>query len=195
MEHFDALGGVEVWNYMSSWKRGISPFNFFPRVRNPDPLNTGPNPLAVSMWLENGGCAVACPDAHALRVGIGRFSTEVFPYAMLFRRLRTHLLLPALPDWEDAAGTERAIIQALREGRTFSSNRLLGDASGFRAARSGNTLSLELPAPAGVLLHTGAGTSNAGNLPQGRSELETGPGPVMVTVERERGTWILCGLA
>ncbi len=191
----EALSGIEIWNYMSSWKRNISPFSFFPRVKNPDRLTAHPNREAVDLWLASGGCAVACPDAHALRPGIGRFSLEIFSYRMLFLRLRTHLLLHEYPDWEDVAGTERSILSALSEGRLFSSNYLLGDASGFQATRQGSSISMELPGAGSVFLYTCEGVREAGSFPAGSCNVSTGTGRVLVTVEKERGTWIVCGFS
>jgi len=178
---------------MSAWKRGISPLNFMSRVKNPDPLAAGPDREAVELWLRTGGCALACPDAHALRPGGRLLDIEVFPYGMLFRRLRTHVLLESEPDWRDAHGTERSIVKALGDGRVFCSNGILGDATGFRAVRSGSGLELELPGSGSVFLHTAEGRVDAGDHGAGRWAVEAGPGPVLVTVERGEGTWILCG--
>jgi hypothetical protein len=191
----EALSGVEVWNYMSSWKRNISPFNFIQRAKNPDRLTSHPDREAIDLWLASGGCAIACPDAHALRPGIGRISFEIFPYRLLFRRLRTHLLLNEYPDWEDVSGTEQSILSSLSEGRLFSSNYLLGDASGFRASREGSSISLELPGAGSVSLYTCEGRTEAGTFAAGPCTISTGTGRVLVSVGKDNGTWIVCGLS
>lgn len=191
---FEGLSGVEVWNYMSLWKRGLSALNFPSRIRMPDRMVEHPNPEAIDIWEKVGGCAVAGPDAHALRFGLGRFRVEVFPYRMLFRRLRTHILLrEELP--EDPSSAERLIIDALREARCFTSNMLLGDAGGFRAHRYGDSLILVLPGDGDVTVADPGGILWQGSLRRGDHSLPASTdGPVSVFIERKGRTWIYQGI-
>ncbi|MEN8208756.1 MAG: hypothetical protein ABFR50_05855 [Candidatus Fermentibacteria bacterium] len=190
----EALSGVEVWNYMSLWKKGISPFNAAAKLRSPDMHVEHPDPLAVEFWERTGGCAIAGPDAHALRFGIGRFRLEVFPYEMMFRRLQTHILLDAdLSDSNEIA--EKQICRALKEGSCFTSNVLYGDASGFRAGREDGCILLDLPGAGEVTL------SRSGT-PLWQSYLEAGSHRVdmevtervSISVFREGRTWIYCAI-
>ncbi|OPL20020.1 MAG: hypothetical protein AVO35_00750 [Candidatus Aegiribacteria sp. MLS_C] len=190
----EGLGGVEVWNYMSLWKKGINPLNAVRKLRHPDRCTADPDPGAVEFWQGTGGCAVACPDAHALRFGVGRRILEVFPYGMLFRRLVTHILLDdELP--KEHVEAERSIIEALRLGRCFCSSMLPGDASGFRAAREGSRMMLRMPGEGDVFLDGPLGAVWRGRLEKGDHRLPGGDCPgLAVTVKREGRTWIFCGV-
>lgn len=191
----EGLTGVEVWNYMSLWKKDISLLNAVSKLRDPDMCVTGPDPKAVAFWQGTGGCAIAGPDAHALRLGFGRFRTEAFPYSMLFRRLVTHILLDEELPLEPASA-ERSILNALRRGSCFCSNMLLGDATGFRAAREDGKLHLQLPGAGELTLIGGSGRLLwRGRLEKGEQVLTADePGPLAVDLSRKGRTWIFCGL-
>jgi hypothetical protein len=187
------VAGVEVWNYMSAWKAGVSLWNLAGKLLLPDRYVTHPDRGALELWGEAGGCAVACPDAHAFRYGAGPLAPCVFPYRMLFRRLRTHILL----ERELPAGTgeaEKVLLGAMRGGSCFMSNRLHGDARGFRWCRSGPMLELRMPGP-GSLVINAAGLRGGRPLP-----LEAGihrlaapeSVPLVVSVLRGGRTWICC---
>jgi len=190
----DGLSGTEVWNYMSQWKKGISILNAPTRLRHPDRYVEHPDPLAIEFWERTGGCAIAGPDAHALKFGIGRRKLEVFPYDMLFRRLITHILFDEELSGSDEIA-ERQILNALEMGSCFASNILSGDATGFRAAREDDSVLLNLPGAGNVSL------SRAGSV-LWQKELEEGShritgefsGRISITVLRKGRTWIHCGL-
>ena len=182
--------GVEIWNYMSAWKGGLGAANLIPRLILPDRWVMHPDPDAIELWMSTGGCAVACPDAHAFRFGPGRLSVEVFPYRMLFRRLVTHVLLEGeLPD--DGVEAERKVLQALRRGRCFTSNMLHGDATGFRAAIDSGLLLLQLPS-AGIVSVSGEGsTLLTSSLRAGTHSIPVqGLSRAVVRVIRNGRTWI-----
>jgi len=190
-----ALSGVEIWNYMSAWKRKITPLSVPSRLKDPDRYTMHPDHSAMNLWFETGGCAVACPDAHALRPGLGRLSVTIFPYSMLFRRLRTHLLLECEPEWSDTPGTEKQILSALAGGRCFASNFIRGDASGFGASRTSDGIRLELPMSGEVSVYTAGVERHEGTMEAGEHYIERVTFPAMVSVERNGGTWIVCGLS
>jgi len=191
-EETRTLSGVEIWNYMSAWKSGISPLNLAGRLLLPDLYAENPDPGAVALWRRTGGCAIAGPDAHAFRFGARPAGITVFPYRMLFRRLRTHLLLEReLAD--DPADTERTILDALRAGSCFVSNRLHGDARGFRWRRDGRTVEIRLPGAGSVVLDAGGHRSVPGRLEAGEHMLEApDDGPLTIGVLRGGRTWICC---
>ncbi len=190
----EGLSGVEVWNYMSLWKKGISLFNAGAKLRRPDRHVEHPDPSAIEFWERAGGCAIAGPDAHALRYGVGPVRVEIFPYDMMFRRLLTHILLDAdLSDSDEIA--EKQILSALREGSCFTSNVLYGDASGFRAGRKDGCILLNLPGAGEVTI------SKSGAL-LWQDQLEAGSHRicskvterVSISVFREGRTWIYCAI-
>lgn len=190
----EGLTGVEVWNYMSLWKKDISIFNAISKVKRPDADVEHPDPAAIEFWRDVGGCAIAGPDAHALKFGRGRMGFEVFPYSVLFRRLLTHIILDReLPS--DPVESESLILDALRRGSCFCSNALLGDASGFRARFSGGTLVLALPGPGDVTVSGAGGILWEGSLREGDHEMDLGSlQRVSVNVSRKGLTWIFCGI-
>jgi len=190
----DGLTGVEVWNYMSLWKKGISFFNAAAKLKSPDRYVEHPDSKAVEFWERAGGCAIAGPDAHALRFGIGRVGLEVFPYDMMFRRLLTHILFDEeLSDSDDIA--EKQILSALKQGSCFTSNILHGDAFGFRAGREDGCILLNLPVAGEV-------TASKSGAVLWQDHLEAGihriipeiPERISISVSREGRTWIYCAI-
>ena len=186
----DGLAGVEVWNYMSLWKKGISPFNAVAKLKSPDRYVEHPDSKAVEFWERTGGCAIAGPDAHALIFGVGRARLEVFPYDMLFRRLLTHILLDAnLSDSDDIA--EKQILSALRRGSCFTSNVLHGDASGFRAGREDGCILLNLPGAGEVTVSKSGSVLWQDHLEAGNHRLRCEiTERISISVFREGRTWI-----
>jgi hypothetical protein len=188
------LGGVEVWNYMSQWKAGVTLLDLRRRLGNPDDYVKGPSRDDVAFWERAGGCAVAGPDAHAFVLGAMRWRKVAFPYEMLLSRLRTHVLLDrGLPDGDYRA--EASVLDALRRGICFVSNAMLGDARGFRAIRGNGALDLHIPGPGRLAVSSGGGRAEA-DTRGGREVIAIPPvGPVTVEILREGSTWIWCGLS
>ena len=190
----EGLSGVEIWNYMSLWKKGISPFNALAKLKYPDRHVEHPDPSAVEFWERTGGCAIAGPDAHALRFGVGRVRLEVFPYDMMFRRLLTHILFDeSLSDSDDTA--EKQILSALREGSCFTSNVLHGDASGFRAGREDDCILLNLPGAGEVTISQSGAVLWQNHLEAGSHRISCEVTErVSISVLREGRTWIYCAI-
>jgi len=188
------LSGVEVWNYMSLWKKGISPFNALAKLKHPDRYVEHPDRRAVEFWEGIGGCAIGSPDAHALKFGIGRAGFEVFPYDMLFRRLVTHILLD-----EDLSGSdeeaEKQILSALKRGSCFTSNALHGDAFGFRAGWEDDGILLNLPGAGEVVVSKSSDVLWKGNLEAGSQRISLKHiERLSIGVLKEGRSWIYCGI-
>lgn len=189
----EGAAGVEIWNYMSAWKAGLSLFNLPMRLARPDRVVEHPDAGAIELWTSIGGCAVGGPDAHAFRYGAGPLGVIVFPYRMLFGRLRTHILLESeLP--EESVSAERLVLEALRRGSCYVSNRLLGDARGFRWKRCGEVLELNLPGPGSLVLNGGGFRKGpVPGLAPGIHKIDWPyQGPLVISVLREGRTWICC---
>jgi hypothetical protein len=187
------LGGVEVWNYMSQWKAGLSILNLGRRLADPDDLVRKPSEETIGFWRLQGGCPVAGADAHAWRIGAGRRARSAFPYDMLFRRIRMHVFVEDRADESGGTG-EKAVIEALRAGRCFVSNALLGNAGGFEAVLSGGGLELYLPGAGDVVLHSASGFRRLRS-EGGRAALDvSGDDPFAVSVEKDGRTWIWSAL-
>ncbi len=186
----DGLDGAEVWNYMSIWKAGITLLDIRARLDRPDDYTRCTWDESRDFWFGCGGCAVGGADAHAYGLGPAR----AFPYPMLFRRVLTHVLL----DRACACGddpTERTILEAIRSGRCFASNALLGDAGGFRAVRRGSSVEVTMPGEAQLVAATPSGTVFSSTA-EGVVAFAAPVGqPVALEASRDGRTWIWCGLS
>ncbi len=193
-EDTSGLSGVEVWNYMSLWKKGISFFNAFSKLKHPDRYVEHPDHRAVEFWEGIGGCAIGCPDAHALKFGFGRAGFEVFSYDMLFRRLITHLLFDEdLSESDEEA--EKQILSALERGSCFTSNALHGNARGFRAGWEDDGILLDLPEAGEVVISKSSDVLWKGNLEAGSRRISLKHiERLSIEVLKEGRTWIYCGI-
>jgi len=180
------VSGIEVWNWMSSWKGRLSPLNAWNRIYHPDRTVLSPPEKAVDMWFETEGCLIGGADAHGHRF----FGKEIFGYEMLFNRVRTHLVLDK-PFTRPVQFTE-----ALRHGKCFVSNAIAGDASGYRSAVHEGKLYLKLPEDCEVVTKQyGESQAGAVALKRGTHCLGQVTLPVYIEVRRLGRTWIVQGLS
>ncbi len=175
------FSGVEVWNWMSAWKPGVNPLNGWWRYKNPDKRVVHPPTKTVNFWRKTGGALVGGADAHAHRV----FGHEVFSYFMLFNRVRTHILL-------NKSFTEPSqFVEALKAGKCFVSNAIVGDASEYRSAIHNGELFINLPATASIYLNGKSyGLHDMGIVNLGKIKL-----PLYIEIHRNNRTWIAQGYA
>ena len=136
-EDFD---GIEIWNHMSEWVEGLTEKNKVQRFLHPLKTITAPDVKSVHKWDELNGkrkvVAIGSVDAHAHKQNVmGFYNIEVFPYKVLFKSIRTHVLL----DKEIETGNsgkfktyKKEIINALKEGSSFIVNHYYGNGKGFR---------------------------------------------------------------
>ncbi len=132
--------GIEIWNHMSEWMEGLTEQNKFNYFIHPLKSIIAPPEETLKVWdqvnLKRKVVGIGGVDAHAHKVNmLGFFEVEVFPYKVLFKSVRTHILTDeklSCGEGEEASEGKRIIYSALREGRCFVSNSYHGDASGFR---------------------------------------------------------------
>lgn len=175
------VAGIEVWNWMSMWKRRVSPLNILSALNHPDARVISPCAESVDMWMDTGGCLVGGADAHGHRI-LGR---DVFNYGMLFQRVRTHILL------DEPLTAPEQFTEALRQGNCFISNAISGDASGFRTSLTPEGLHMKLPGEGEVLIRGREPEVHTGGLvffPDVKP-------PVYLEVRRNGRTWIAQGRA
>ncbi|MCX6165459.1 MAG: PHP domain-containing protein [Ignavibacteriae bacterium] len=132
--------GIEIWNHMSEWVEGLNDDNKVQRFLHPLKSIEAPDKEAVKKWDELNKdrkvTAIGSVDAHAHKQNVmGFYTLEVFPYKVLFKSIRTHVLL----DEEIQKGNsekfdfyKKEIIEALRYGKSFLVNHYYGDGNGFR---------------------------------------------------------------
>lgn len=130
--------GIEIWNHLSEWIEGLTPFNRLYRFIHPRKSIEAPPQETLKKWdelnLKRPVFAVGGVDAHAHRYKIlGIFPVRIFHYKVQFKTIRTHVLLDNLPSKEAPfQQTKEQFLSSLKNGRAFISNFLLGDAKGFR---------------------------------------------------------------
>lgn len=175
------VAGVEVWNWMSAWKPRVNPFNGWWRYKNPDKHVIHPSDRTVDFWRKTGGALVGGADAHAHKI----FGHEVFGYSMLFKRVRTHILL------NEPFREPSQFVEALRHGKCFISNAIEGDASSYRSAIHNKELFIDLPASASIVLNG----KSYGLYSKGISSLGPVSFPLYIEIHRNNRTWIAQGFA
>ena len=125
--------GIELWSYMFDWLRPVNALTLPYYLLNPSSAVRGPDEEALTMWdkltQQRRVIAVGGVDAHAAYLKVLPF-VKAFPYARMFRSIRTHILCPAFS--RNLADDSKKIYNALREGCCFVAYDTLGASDGFR---------------------------------------------------------------
>lgn len=129
--------GIEIWNHMSEWMEGLTEQNKYNYFVHPLSSIVSPPKETLEVWdklnLERRVVGIGGIDAHAHKLNLlGFFEVEVFPYKVLFKSVRTHILTKGKLNKKEKEITQKKIIESLKEGRCFVSNYYHGDAKGFR---------------------------------------------------------------
>jgi hypothetical protein len=128
--------GLEIWNYMSEFKSLLrSRLRMIFYALFPSLGICGPDGETLAQWdrlLAEGRrvAAIGGSDAHGNSYSLGPLRKSVFPYGYLFRAVNTHVLVDALTGAVEADG--RAIVDALRTGRSWVAYDLPKRTNGFR---------------------------------------------------------------
>jgi hypothetical protein len=136
----DGFTGIEIWNHMSEWVEGLTQENKFRRFIHPLKSLNGPYPETLKRWDELSRkrrvIGIGGVDAHGHKYKIWQlFEVEVFPYKVMFRGIRTHVLLDEPIDKskkEDFEIYKRKIFSAIENGRCFTTYSYFADPRGFR---------------------------------------------------------------
>ena len=119
----DAYTGLEIWNHLSQWMRGVRGLaTGIGALRHPYRGSEQPTPATLALWDALGQrrrvVGVAGVDAHAVVVGRPPLGVVVFPYRVSFRTLRTHALTTApLSGGGDWRADQALLMEALAAGR------------------------------------------------------------------------------
>ena len=133
--------GIEIWNHMSEWMEGLTEQNKYNYFIHPLKSIFSPSKETLEVWdklsLKRRVVGIGGVDAHAHKVNLlGFFEVEVFPYKVLFKSIRTHILTDVKLEQSDDLGefqkTKQIVYKSLESGRCFISNSYHGDAAGFR---------------------------------------------------------------
>lgn len=144
------FNGIEIWNHMSEWMENLNDQNKYQFLMHPLKSINSPDKVTLKKWDELNQTrkvvGIGGVDAHAHKINLlGFFELEVFPYKVLFKSIRTHILLEDKLEIdnnpENIRISKQKIIDALAYGRAFISNYYHGDATGFRFfAEDGNKI-------------------------------------------------------
>ena len=133
--------GIEIWNHMSEWMENLTEQNKYQNFVHPLKSITRPPEETLKLWdelnLNRRVVGIGGVDAHAHKYNVlGFFEVEIFPYKVLFKSIRTHVLtqseilpgkgLTGLPE------AKRMIYDSLKSGSCFVANDYHGDSRGFR---------------------------------------------------------------
>lgn len=136
----DDFTGIEIWNHMSEWIEGMNDKNKLDRFLHPLKSIISPLQKTLSRWdvlaQKRQVTAIGSVDAHAFKQNLlGLFEVEIFSYKVLFKSIRTHVLIDSEIDHNDPnmfPVYKSKILHSLRTGKCFISNFYHGDAKGFR---------------------------------------------------------------
>ncbi len=131
--------GIEIWNHMSEWAEGVDESNKLQRFLHPLKSIIGPPEETLRKWDELNKkrkvVAIGGIDAHAHKHNVMGFEFEIFGYKILFKSIRTHVLV----EKEIRKGNQKTyesdrdqVIVALGKGRSFIVNNYYGKGNGFR---------------------------------------------------------------
>ncbi len=139
-EDTDDYTGIEIWNHMSEWVEGMNDGNKLDRFLHPLKSIVGPCEKTIKRWdnaaIKRHITAIGGVDAHALKQNVlGFFEVEIFPYKVLFKSIRTHVLLSRTLNKNSKQyfdDDKQQLLDSLKKGKCFISNYYHGNAKGFR---------------------------------------------------------------
>ena len=130
--------GIEIWNQMSEWMEGLTPWNKLWRFVNPRRSIVAPNSLTLQRWDKVNesrkvvGIGGIDAHAHQHKLLAGLVEVTVFRYKVQFQTVRTHLLLPVnFQPGMEINEAKQLIYDAMLNCRVFVSNYFNGEARGF----------------------------------------------------------------
>ncbi len=137
-EDFD---GIEIWNHMSEWMENLTEQNKYQNFVHPLKSIIKPSDETLQVWdelnLKRPVAGIGGVDAHAHKHNVlGFLEVEIFPYKVLFKSIRTHVLVNKEivkgKDKNFLPEAKQKIYNALASGSCFISNDYHGDSKGFR---------------------------------------------------------------
>jgi hypothetical protein len=145
-QDWDAVGydGLEIWNFMSSFKGLLTSRVMAYRAANqPDKYMIGPSQIVLNKWdelLAQGKRMVALggSDAHGFTYTMWHITRELFPYEFLFNTVNTHIMTHSALSG-DLDHDKKLILKALAEGNSWVGYDLPARTTGFRFSGQSGT--------------------------------------------------------
>ena len=166
--------GIEIWNHMSEWMENLTEKNKYQAFLHPLKTITAPQKKTLKLWdelnLKRKVVGVGGIDAHAHKYNLlGFMEVEIFPYKVLFKSIRTHILtnteLKKSRSEDALEKAKKVIYDALETGSCFVANDYHGSSKGFRfsAESDGNVFHMgdKIPKVNGVQLKIFSPNSNS----------------------------------
>jgi len=132
------FNGIEIWNHMSEWMENLTEGNKYQAFVHPLKSIEAPQNVTLKKWdelnLERPVVGIGGVDAHAHKHNIlGFFEVEIFPYKVLFKSIRTHILLnDELKNKNDFVTSKKLVYESFKNGNCFVANDYRADSKGFR---------------------------------------------------------------
>jgi len=129
--------GLELWNYMTSFKALLTSRSAALRYAfNPELGITAPLPQVLKRWdelmaLGQRVVVIGGADAHGHEYHASGLRRVIFPYEFLFRQVNTHVLVDSPPNG-DVANDRSLVLAALAAGHCFVAYDGAAPARGFR---------------------------------------------------------------
>ncbi|MEJ5306671.1 MAG: histidinol-phosphatase, partial [Ignavibacteria bacterium] len=94
----DDFTGIEIWNHMSEWVENLTEENKYRSFLHPLRTINAPPKETLKVWdelnIKRRVVGIGGIDAHAHKYNlVGFLEVEIFPYKVLFKSIRTHILL------------------------------------------------------------------------------------------------------
>ncbi|MHA1988409.1 MAG: PHP domain-containing protein [Promethearchaeota archaeon] len=133
--------GIEIWNHMSEWMENLTEQNKYQSFLHPLRTIVAPTEKTLRLWdelnLKRKVVGIGGIDAHAHKQNLfGFFEVEIFSYKVLFKSIRTHVLLDEVlvkgKGKEKINQSKWKIYTALAKGRSFFANDYHADSKGFK---------------------------------------------------------------
>jgi hypothetical protein len=140
--------GIEIWNHSSEWLEKLTNFNKYFHVLHPLRGLKGPETETLERWdalnEERRVVGIGGLDAHAFPYRLGPVTLYIFRYKVLFRGVKTHILVEGELDRENGDSAAKTVIDTLKAARCYIANHRWGDAGGFRfsAETAGKTFQM-----------------------------------------------------
>ncbi len=137
----DDFNGIEIWNHMSEWMENLTEENKYQSFLHPLKSISAPQKITLKLWddlnQKRKVIGIGGIDAHAHKYNLlGFFEVEIFPYKVLFKSIRTHLLIDEeikkSKSKKNIEETKNKIYNALKDGKCFFANDYHADSKGFR---------------------------------------------------------------
>lgn len=146
------FNGIEIWNHMSEWMENLTEQNKYQSFLHPLKTIVAPPEETLKVWdqlnLRRKVVGIGGVDAHAHKYNLlGFLEVEIFPYKVLFKSIRTHILTKEKIEKNNSKANfesaKKIIYDSLEKGLCFIANDYHADSKGFRFfAESGKKIYL-----------------------------------------------------